>query len=290
MALEPWYETQLVPPARAQEDPTDCSDDVDGCEVRLIYKALHKLPHVGASYVLSLFEGKSGEGGLIVRAFDRARRDTFWLSLSRNKVDAFGSNATRSPSALATALTRRLIMKPDVAAGTQRLVLVPVKKIEPCSDKKIKNTAATSASVSLSADSDGTEADPRGVVNAEANPESTPPPSNEDPGAAALPPQGSAQRSPQPRRSHPPAMRGSKVDDLGPLVEAEGDGSECSARDGAGTQSVPSVVDADGADAADEHTGNQSEVEPVEVAASEENSVRGPTFGILISSPACYRW
>ncbi|CAM9898844.1 unnamed protein product, partial [Ectocarpus sp. 13 AM-2016] len=275
-ALEPWYETQLVPPARAQEDPTDCSDNVDGCEVRLIYKALHKLPHVGASYVLSLFEGKSGEGGLIVRAFDRARRDTFWLSLSRNKVDAFGSNATRSPSVLATALTRRLKMKADVAAGTQRLVLVPVKRIEPCSDKKRKNTAATSASVSLSTDGDATEADPRGVVNAEANPESTPPPSNEDPGAVALPPQGSAQRSPQPRRSHPPAMRGSKVDDLGPLVEAEGDGSECSARDGAGTRSVPSVVDADRADAADEHDGNQSEVEPVEVAVSEENSIRSP--------------
>ncbi|CAB1117685.1 unnamed protein product [Ectocarpus sp. CCAP 1310/34] len=273
MALEPWYETQVVPPAHAQENPTDCSDDVDGCEVRLIYKALHKLPHVGASYVLSLFEGKSGEGGLIVRAFDRVRRDTFWLSLSRNKVDAFGSNATRSPSALATALTRRLKMKPDVAAGTQRLVLVPIKKIEPCSDKNRKNTAATSASISLSADGDGTEADPRGVVNAEANPESTPSPSNEDPRAAALPPQGSAQRSPKPRRSHPPAMRGSRVDDLGPLVEAEGDGSECSARDGAGTQSVPTVVDADGADAADENTGNQSGVEPVEVAVLEEKSI-----------------
>ncbi|CAM9724568.1 unnamed protein product [Ectocarpus sp. 6 AP-2014] len=276
MALEPWYETQLVAPARAQEDLTDCSDDVDGCEVRLIYKALHKLPHVGASYVLSLFEGKSGEGGLIVRAFDRAKRDTLWLSLSRNKVDAFGSNATRSPSALAAALTRRLKTKPDVAAGTQRLVLVPVKKIEPCFDKKRKNTASTSASVSVSANSVGTEADPRGVVNAKANPESQPPPSNEDTAAAALPPQGSAQRSPQPRRSHPPAMRGSKVDDLGPLVEADGDGSECSVRDGAGTQSVPSVVDADGADAADEHTGNQSEVEPVEVAASAENSIRSP--------------
>lgn len=264
MALEPWYETQLVPPARAQEDPTESSDDVDGCEVRLTYKALHMLPHVGASYVLSLFEGKSGDGGLIVRAFDRAKRDTFWLSLSRNKVDAFGSNATRSPSALAAALTRRLKMKLDVAAGTQRLVLAPVKKIEPCSDKKRKSPASTSASVSVSADSDGTEADPKGVENAEAKPEPPPPSSSEDPVELASP-QGSAQRSPQPRRSHPPAMRGSKVDDLGPLVEAEWDGSECSAKDGADTRSVPSVVDADGADAADEQAGNQSEVETVEV-------------------------
>lgn len=229
-ALEPWYQTQLIP---AQPDVPE-SNEVAGREVRLVYKALHKFPNAGGSYVMSLFESTGAEGGLIVRAFDRAKRDAFWLSLSKNKVASLGVNAAQSPATLAAALSRRLKIKSDAATGTKRLVLPPAKKLEPSSEKKKRDhhvskkreTNSVSDVPEREGDGAGEEAGPtmREPDNVEASP--SPPSAEGKPTAAAT--ECPAQTEPQPRRSHPPPMRGSKSDDLGPLVENEGDGSECS--------------------------------------------------------------
>lgn len=242
-ALEPWYETQLAPTLPDAPE----SNEVVGCEVRLIYKALHMLPHVGGSYVISLFEDKGGGGGFIVRAFDRAKRDSFWLSLTKNKIASFGENATRSPATLASTLARELKLKID-GTGKARLVLPPAKKIEP---SKAKSTTSTGA-VKSSDDVDGQ------AVN--------------EPAPTAVPEGPAAQANPRPqRRSHPPPMRGSKVEDLGPLVENEGDVSDCSAGELRHTRPLPGTGDSeDAAVVAD----RRAVEKPEKDRASEEISVR----------------
>lgn len=240
-ALEPWYETQLVP---TQPDAPD-SNDLVGCEVRLVYKALHMLPRVGGSYVISLFQDKREEGGFVVRAFDRAKRDTLWLSLSRHKIASFGQNATRPLATLAATLARRLKVKLDAGTGKARLVLPPAKKIEPSSERKLKDTTSTEA-VNGGDDVAGREA------------------GSECPAAQARP-------RPQ-RRSHPPPTRGSSAQDLGPLVENEGDASDCSAEELRDTQSAPSARD--GKDAAAVAGGRGAEQQLEKDFASEEISVR----------------
>lgn len=272
-ALEPWYETQLIP---AQSDVPE-SNEVAGREVRLVYKALHKLPNIGGSYVISLFEGKSEEGGLIVRAFDRAKRDAFWLSLSKNKVASLGGNAAHSPATLAAALSRRLKMKSDVAAGTKRLVLPPTKKVESASDKKSRDSVSKRGTNSVgdvagrAGDQAGEEAGATDdAETSPASPASPSSPSTEESSTAA--PECPAQKKSQPRRSQPPPMRGSKSDDLGPLVENEGDGSECSAED-VGSASSAADLKRDAASTS-ECVLERSEA----VAVAEENSVRGRRF------------
>lgn len=262
MVLEPWYETQLVQP---QHDrlPESSSDHVDGCEVRLVYKALHALPHVGGSYVISLFEDKGAEGGLIVRAFDRAKRSAFWLSLSRGKVASFGGHANRSPAALAVALTRRLKMKPDGAGSAQRLVLPPVKKVESSYDRKAKSKAA-SAGPATNTERDSSAGRPGGAAagaeagTAEAGArdiDGEPPDSSDSPasgGTMTATPECPAERRSQIRRSHPPPTRGSAAGDLSPLAESEVDGSESSAGDLRDTQSVLGAAGASEVAAADD--------------------------------------
>lgn len=257
MALEPWYETQLLP---AREEAPE-GDGVSGCEVRLVYKALHTLPHVGGSYVMSLFEGSTEEeeGGLIIRAFDRAKRDTFWLSLPKDKIDSFGGNDIRSPATLTAALTRRLKMKVDVVAGTKRLVLLPVKKVESSSDKKKRSHGGADKTATSSVDSGRAEAEEKGEAGGEtggdisaaekavATPRSQPLPSTEDSATAGI--ECAGQDRSHPRRSYPPPTRGSTVEDLGPLLESHGDGSECSEGDVQHSRSDPSAVRAKGAPA-----------------------------------------
>lgn len=248
-ALEPWYQTQLIP---AHTDVPE-SNEVAGLEVRLVYKALHKFPNVGGSFVISLFESTGAEeGGLIVRAFDRAKRDAFWLSLSKNKVASLGGNAGQSPATLAGALSRRLKVKSDAATGTKRLVLPPVKKLEPSSEKKKRGHHVSKRGETNSV-SDVPEREGDAAAGEEAGrptmresddveASSSPPSAEGEPTAAA--PDCPVQTKAQPRRSHPPPMRGSKSDDLGPLFENEGDGSDCSATgDFGGTRSAPSSSD-----------------------------------------------
>lgn len=257
-ALEPWYETQLVP---IQPDAPE-SSEVGGCEVKLVYKALHMLPHAGASYVISLFEDKGEEGGFIVRAFDRAKRDAFWLSLTKNRVALLGENATRSPATLAATLTRRLKLKSDAGTGKIRLVLPPAKKVESSSEKKTKNVAPTR--VVHSSDDVAGQAVVRAAMGAVTTPSASPSLPVNEAATAVVPECPSAQAKPRrQRRSHPPPTRGSKVQDLGPLVENEGDVSECSA--------VPSTSDGKVAAAvADGRVVEQSD----KGSAAEEISVR----------------
>lgn len=271
LALEPWYETQLVPD---QQDAPE-SNEVAGCEVRLVYKALHMLPHVGASYVMSLFEDKSTGGGYIVRAFDRAKRDAFWLSLSKSKLAALGENATRSPAALAAALTRRLKLKSDARSGKTRLVFPPAKKVEPYSDKKGKNVDSTGA-VNHSGDVAGVATVRAGEEEKEGTttPSASASPSSpmDEPATPAALERPEAQAKPRlPRRSHPPPMRGSKVEDLGPLVESEKDASERSAGELRDKRSVSGTDDGkDAAVVVDEHVVDQLEKD----SASGEMPVR----------------
>lgn len=264
--LEPWYETQLVP---TKPDAPE-SNKVVGCEVRLVYKALHMLPRVGGSYVLSLFEEKCEEGGFIVRAFDRAKRDAFWLSLTRIKIASFGENATRSPATLAATLARRLKLKPDAGRGKTRLVLQTAKKVEPPSEKKPKS--ATSAGAAKSGDDVAGQTAVRAGMRAGP----TPPASlssrmNEAAITAASGCPAAQEKLRTRRRSHPPPMRGSKVEDLGPLVEGEGDTSECSAGELRDTRPVPST--GDGGDAAVVTDGRVVE-QLAKGSASEEIPVR----------------
>lgn len=266
-ALEPWYETQLVP----DQSDVPKSHEVADREVRLVYKALHKLPNLRGAYVISLFEGKDAEGGLIVRAFDRAKRDAFWLSLSKNKIASLGGNAAQSPATLAAALSLRLKMKLDFVSSTKRLVLPSAKKVESSSDKKKRDRFSRRETKSVSGaserDGDGAGEEKTGVTSRESDDvEASPsPPSTEDEPVTTAP-ECPAQTLSQPRRSHPPPTRGSKSGDLGPLVEKDADGSECSAEDFKDTRSASSSSDV-----------KSSAASTVEVVPK-ENSVRNRTF------------
>lgn len=251
-----------------------------GCEVRLVYKALHVLPHVGGSYVISLFEDKSdggGGGGFIVRAFDRAKRDAFWLSLTKNKVASFGENATRSPATLVSTLARRLKLKSDGGTGKARLVLPAAKKVESSSEKKAKN--ATSARVVKSSDDVDGQAVAREGVGAETTPPASPSLPEHDEPESECP--AAQEQPPQRRSSRPPPTRGSTVEDLGPLVENEGYASDYSA--GEPLRDTRSVAgNGDGKDAAavlaDRRVAGQLEKD----STSEEISVRECGLGSVL--------
>eukprot|EP00752_Nemacystus_decipiens_P009179 g8200.t1 len=266
-ALEPWYETQLIP---TQPGAPESHEDVGGCEVRLVYKALHMLPNVGESYVISLFEDKGDGGGFIVRAFDRANRDAFWLSLTRSRVALFGENATRSPATLASTLARRLRLKMDGGSGKARLVLPSDKKSESSSEKKPKY--ATPSRVAKSSDDIDGQEEARKVADAGTTPPASPSPPLGEPATSAVSECPEAQARPRPpRRSHPPPMRGSMVEDLGPLVENGGNVNDCSAGELRGTRSLTTTGDdKDAAAVADGRVVEQSD----EGSASEEILVK----------------
>lgn len=232
-ALEPWYEMQLTSPQ------TDLPETSDGMEpgATLVYKALHMLPYVGGSYVLSLFEESNADGGLVLRAFDRANRETFWLPLPRKKLASFDSNATRTPAHMAMALSLRLKMKVDSASGSRRLVLPPGRNAE--SDKRNKRSATKRARVASSDVNDAAA----GVGEAVA---ASPPPPEAAVKTAVAMPEPLEQSFPQLRGSHPPLTKGSTTDDLSPLVEGEGDSEEGSTGEGRRTPLVPSTVGAEG--------------------------------------------
>lgn len=241
-ALEPWYEMQLTSPQ------ADLPETTDGTEpgATLVYKALHMLPYVGGSYVLSLFEEGSADGGLVLRAFDRANRETFWLPLPRKKLASFDSNAARTPASMAMALSLRLKMKVDGASGSRRLVLPPGRNAEP--DKRNKRSVTKRARVATSGVDDAAAG--AGEVTA-----ASPPPSDAavETAAAATLEEPSGQSLPQRRGSHPPLTRGSTTDDLSPLVEGEGDNDEDSTGEARTTPLVSSaveVVEGGGSDAA----------------------------------------
>lgn len=124
-ALEPWYEMQLNPARCGIPKSVEARE----AESTLVYKSLHKFPNIGRSYVTSLFEEGDGRG-VTVRAFDRGKRATFWLSLSRKKLETLGPATAYSPAYLALALARRLRIKSDIATGSEWLILPPVKSLE----------------------------------------------------------------------------------------------------------------------------------------------------------------
>lgn len=139
-ALKTWYETQQsTNRARASEIPKDST--VIEPRTTLFYKSLHRLSDVGSSFVISLFEDSDRSGGMFVRAFDRASFETFWLPLSAKQVASFGSNATRSPTRLASALARTLKMKRVGANGVRRLVMPPIERVESRKRGVVRNLA-----------------------------------------------------------------------------------------------------------------------------------------------------
>lgn len=206
LALKPWYEMQLIP---VREDVPEGTDG-PGVGATLVYKSMHLLSNVGGSYVISLFEEKNDNNGLVVRAFDRARMETFWLSLSRKQLASLGANAMRSPAHLAAALARRVKIKIEDVSGSKRLILPPVKGAE--SHKKPKRSASKQGRDTQNVvDAAGAE-----VVVA----------------AAPLPPrllpigEGTAQEQsestvPQQCRSRQPSTRDSTTNDHAPLAENE---------------------------------------------------------------------
>lgn len=180
------------------------STEGPGSGAMLVYKALHMLSGVGGSYVISLFEENNGEDGLTIRAFDRVRPESVWLSISKKQLSSFGANETRSPTHLAAALARRLKVKVDNVTGSKRLVLPPVKTAE--SSKKNSKSIKKQVRVGVAS------------TVGEASTEQPFPPTQ-----ATATPDKSDQKSLQICRSHPPVTRGSITDDLGPLVESEVD-------------------------------------------------------------------
>lgn len=210
-ALEPWYEMQLTSPQ------AELPESTDGMEpgATLVYKALHMLPRVGGSYVLSLFEESNADGGLILRAFDRANLETFWLPLPRRKFASFDANETRSPAHTAMALSLRLKMKMDSASGSRRLVLPPTRTAE--SEKRNRRGVTKRARVASGVD------DTAGTEEAAA---ASPPSSQAAGETAAATPEPSAKSLPQQRKSYPPRTKGSTADGLSPLVERERDNEE----------------------------------------------------------------
>lgn len=224
---------QLTSP---QEDLPETTDGmVQGAT--LVYKALHMLPYVGGSYVLSLFEESNAEGGLVLRAFDRANREAFWLPLPRKKLASFDSNAARTPAHLAMALSLRLKMKVESASGSRRLVLPPRRNAE--SDKRNKRSVTKRARMAAS----GVDDAAAGAGGATAV---SPPLPEAAVKTAAATPEPLGQSLPQRRGSHPPLTRGSTTDDLSALVEGEGDNDEDIAGGARRTLLVSSAVGVEG--------------------------------------------
>lgn len=241
----------------------DLPETTDGMEpaATLVYKALHVLPYVGGSYVLSLFEENNTDGSLVLRAFDRANRETFWLPLPRKKLASFDSNATRTPAHLAMALSLRLKMKVEGASGLRRLVLPPGRHAE--SDKRNRRSITKRTRTAVSGVEDATA----GVGEATV---ASPPP----PGAVVK--KAAAMLEPlehnflQQRGSHPPLTRGSTTDDLSPLVEGDGDNEEDSTGRARRITLVSSTFVAEGSISDAAGVGQGSETRMV----SEEETVR----------------
>lgn len=219
----------------------DLPESTDGMEpgATLVYKALHMLPRVGGSYVLSLFEDSNADGGLILRGFDRANREAFWVPLPRKKLASFDANETRSPAHMAMALSFRLKMKVDSASGLRRLFLPPTRSAE--YDKRNRRGVTKRARVASGVDDtagagEATTALLPPLQAAAAAAEET---------AEAMP-QPSAKGLPPRRKSYPPRTKGSTADGLSPLVERERDNEEDSTGEARRTPLVSSAVDAEG--------------------------------------------
>lgn len=110
---------QLTNPAITVEVPE--TTEGPGPGIRPVHKSLHTLSRGGGSYVLTLFEERRNDdvGMLLVRAYDRAKRETFWLPLSQNQVVALGGNVKRSPADVVAALARRWVMHRRDGEGSE---------------------------------------------------------------------------------------------------------------------------------------------------------------------------
>lgn len=200
-----------------QADVPD-STDGPGPDAALIYKSMHKLSHGGGSYVLSLFEQASGEG-LVIRAFDRARPETLWLTLSKKQVSSLGNNATRSTAGLAGALARRLRVKVDGATNARRLVLPPVRSAEGGGKKSVPRQGRHTKNVKIPAAKE--VAAPPSLPPQQRPPTTTPPATVQEAAAEHKVPNDDS--APENRTQHRPSTKGSTADDLGSMVESEVD-------------------------------------------------------------------
>lgn len=117
-ALGSWYER----PSLVKVDAARSRLQLPGPEIRQLHRSLRTLPNGQGSFVFTLFEELDG-GRLLIRAFERAKRETFWLPLSRKQIDSLGENAAASPANLVAALARKMTLKVDDATGAGRLVL-----------------------------------------------------------------------------------------------------------------------------------------------------------------------
>lgn len=93
-----------------------------GAGIRQLHRSLRTLPNGQGSFVFTLFEEVDG-GRLLIRAFERAKRETFWLPLSRKQMGSLGENAAASPANIVAALARKMTLKVDNGTGVGRLVL-----------------------------------------------------------------------------------------------------------------------------------------------------------------------
>ena len=241
---------QLTSPQADLPETTDAMEP----GATLVYKALHVLPYVGGSYVLSLFEEGNTDGSLVLRAFDRANRETFWPPLPRKKLASFDSNAARTPAHLAMALSLRLKMKVEGASGSRRLVLPPGRNAD--SDKRNKRSVTTRTRIAASGVDDATA----GVGEATVT---SPPP------LGAVVKKAAARLEPlehnflQRQGSQPPLTRGSTTDDLSPLVEGDGDNEDDSTGGARRTPLVSSAFGAEGGVSDAARVGQGSEEETV---------------------------
>lgn len=193
--------------------------DGPGPDAALIYKSMHKLSHGGGSYVLSLFEQASGEG-LVIRAFDRARPETLWLTLSKRHVSSLGDNATRSTAGVAGALARRLRVKVDGATNAKRLVLPPLRSTEGGGKKNVPKQGRHAKNAKIPP-AKGAAAAPPSSPPQKRPPPTTPPATAQGTAAAQKVPNDDD--TPDNRTQHLPSRRGSTADDLGSMVESEVD-------------------------------------------------------------------
>lgn len=233
-ALEPWYEMQLTLNRRADVPE---STDEPGPGASLIYKSMHKLSHGDGSYVLSLFEQREGNG-LTVRAFDRARLETLWLTLSKKQVLSLGGTATRTTARLAEALARRLRVKVDGATNAKRVVLPPLKtaeggkKFSPKRGRHTNSANIPAAEITASPSSPPQQRPPM----------TAPPATAQESGAAQ---NTSGDDVPERRTSNSPSTRGT-ANDPQSMVESEVDIKGDSAEESIATEVLGAAVSSGG--------------------------------------------
>lgn len=132
-ALGSWYEVVLD---RAPELSSPKAQEAQESRLRLrqIHKSLHTVPSGRGAYVLTLFK-EQGDGRLLLRAFDRRGRETFWLPLSRKEMASIRGKSTISPAKLVAALARKIVVEVDSITGMRHLVLPSLKGEYPTKGK-----------------------------------------------------------------------------------------------------------------------------------------------------------